>query len=69
MSDEITLTFKMPTDEEAQGAMGQLIQRSGLPAENQISLRAWFTKLLQDAGRLQLDTPDAVEGEHIPAEH
>ena len=53
--DTITLTFKVPTNEEATTALGTLIQNSNLPAENQISLRAWFTKLLQDAGRLQLD--------------
>jgi hypothetical protein len=67
MSDEITLTFKLPTDEEAQAAVGQLIQRSGLAAENQISLRAWFTTLLQDAGRLQLDTAAPEDGEQAEA--
>jgi hypothetical protein len=46
-----SLDFTIPTDEEAMGALGTLIQRSGLPAENQISLRLWFTELLEAAGR------------------
>jgi len=68
---EITLTFKLPSDEDAMGAIAQMVQKSGMPAENQISLRAWFTQLLQDAGRLDENgaAPEAHEGEVLPAEH
>lgn len=52
MTESKTLTFILPTDEEALNAISQMMTVSQQPAENQISLRLWLTELLRDAGRL-----------------
>ena len=47
----ITVELLIPTDEEAQGWLADLIQKSGQPAENQLSIRAWITRLTTDAAK------------------
>lgn len=50
MTDTIDLKLTLPTDAEATSAIAQLANR-GLTPENALALRAWMTKVLQEAGR------------------
>ena len=55
MANQKTLTFNLPTDDEALGYIDQLLRGSRDAAENQIALRLWLTDLLKDAGRIPQD--------------
>ena len=58
--NEKTLTFRLPTDDEALGYIDTLLRRSGEPAENQIALRLWLTDVLKESGRIAESTDEAL---------